>query len=102
LILSGPPPILCWGPAALHLGRLASTAGDLDAAMAHLEEARAQASSMGITHQLHVNTAYAELLAKLGRDAEAAEVARDVRERANALGMKPLVERAAAVLERVT
>jgi tetratricopeptide (TPR) repeat protein len=95
--LGGP----CSGPASHHLGLLAATAGRLEDAAAHFEDALAMSTAMGARPFLaHSQIAYADTLLRLDRpgDRERARALVDqARATAEELGMRPLVDKASAL-----
>ena len=93
-------PVFTYGCVARYLGLLAATIGRTDDAARHFEAALAANTRMGATNQVaNTQLEYAEFL--LARDASAhrgraLDLLNRALETAQALGMRPVVERALA------
>ena len=82
------------GPVVLTLGRLAAALGDLEAAERELAEAVAATVANGSTpFEIEARVSLAEVVARLGRPAEARSTLRAHRPRAERLGMTPWLTR---------
>jgi len=95
------PTVACYGVVARHLGMLATTMGDWEAAEGHFEHAlEANAQQGGVPWVAHTQYQYAHMLRTRGKPADQVRVARllaDSAATANALGMAALAARIAAI-----
>jgi tetratricopeptide (TPR) repeat protein len=101
-LVSGPPPVQCFGPASYYLGLLATAMGLADTALEHFEHAMSMSRNMGAKPALARSQAALGrwLLTRDGRAERerAIELLRESFETARALGMEPLRERTEALL----